>query len=222
METARRLIAASADEGEVRPAEGSPKDRRIAAVAVLIVVPLVALGVYIDLGRPNLADAPLAERTPDASSPDAIRLAVAHIEAQLASHPDDRRGWGLLAPVYMGLGRFDDAVNAFRQLIRLNGESAQGEADLGEALLAAAGGIVTFDARAAIEKALQLQAGLPKARFYLGLAAEQDGDDKKAQAIYRELEPKADGSEAWMVGLKHRLMALGAGRRQASPLNRRR
>jgi cytochrome c-type biogenesis protein CcmH len=111
----------------------------------------------------------------------------------------------------MRLGRFDDAVNAFRQIIRLNGESPQGEADLGEALLAAAGGVVTSDARAAFEKALQLQAGLPKARFYLGLAAEQDGDDKKALAIYRELEPGADDSEAWMVGMKHRLAALGAG-----------
>ena len=221
VETARRLIAASAAEGAVQPARASLKDRRIAAVAVLIVVPLIALGVYIDLGRPNLADAPLAERAPDAASPDAIRLAVAHIEAQLASHPDNARGWGLLASVYMGLGRFDDAVNAFRQVIQLNGESAEGEADLGEALLAAAGGVVTSDARAAFEKALQLQAGLPKARFYLGLAAEQDGDDKKALAIYRELEPKADGSEAWMVGMKHRLAALGGGAPPSFSLNRR-
>jgi cytochrome c-type biogenesis protein CcmH len=213
-ESARRLIAASAAEGEAKPAKGSLKYRRIAAVAILIVVPVVALGVYLELGRPDIADAPLAEHKPDAASPDAVRLAIAHIEAQLASHPDDARGWGVLTQVYMRLGRFDDAVNAFRQLIRLDGESAQGEADLGEALLAAAGGVVTSDARAAFEHALQLQADLPKARFYLGLAAEQDRDDKKALAIYRELEPKADGSEAWMVGLRHRLAALGAG---ASP-----
>ena len=160
---------------------------------------------------------------PDASSPDAIRLAIAHIEAQLASHPDDARGWGVLAPVYMQLGRFDDAVDAFRQLIQLNGESAARRSRPRRS--AARGGWRHCHGRRArrFEHALQLQAGLPKARFYLGLAAEQDGDDKKALAIYRELEPEADGSRS-VDGRPETSprRARRAGRRQTSPLNSRR
>ena len=46
-----------------------------------------------------------------------------------------------MAPVYLRLGRFDDAVNARRKILRVNGETAERQADLGEALVAAANGL---------------------------------------------------------------------------------
>jgi cytochrome c-type biogenesis protein CcmH len=60
----------------------------------------------------------------------------------------------VIAPVYMRLGRFDDAVEARRKAIALNGDSAAREADLGEALAAAANGVVTADAKQAFERAV--------------------------------------------------------------------
>ena len=60
---------------------------------------------------------------------------MAQVEAHLESKPDDGRGWEVVAPVYLRLGRFEDAVKARRNALRLNGASADREADLGEALM---------------------------------------------------------------------------------------
>jgi cytochrome c-type biogenesis protein CcmH len=207
-EAARRLIAASASEAAGAPGGDDLKRRRVAAVLILIAIPLTALGAYGLLGRPDLPDAPLAERKADAASPAALEAAIAKIEAHLAATPDDARGWRLLAPVNMRMGRYDDAANAFRQLLRLEGENGSRRADYGEALVAAAGGVVTSDARAAFDKALTDTPGLPKARFYLALAVEQDGDTKKAIERYQSLLDDSKGDAPWANVAKSRLARL--------------
>ena len=83
------------------------------------------------------------------------------------------------------------------QLLRLKGENGELRADYGEALVAAAGGVVTADARAAFEKALADTPGLPKARFYLALAAEQDGDTEEGdRRVTRRCSPDAERRRA--------------------------
>ncbi len=207
-EAGRRLISASASTSAPPPKENALARRRAASLMILIVVPTIALGLYGYYGSPDIPDAPLAERKLDASSPGALEAAIAKIEAHLATSPDDARGWAVLAPVYMRQGRFDDAVAAFRQLLRLKGESGDLRASYGEALVAAAGGVVTADARSAFDTALADSPGLPMARFYLALAAEQDGDAKGATQTYEALLPEAGGSAPWMIGLRARLAAL--------------
>jgi cytochrome c-type biogenesis protein CcmH len=205
-EAARRLIAASA-----APPVGNGADtgrRRVAAVVILIAIPLVALGVYGKLGRPDEPDAPLSARKAGDSSPEALEAAIAKIEAHLAAEPDDRRGWSVLAPVLMRMGRFDDAVGAYRQLVRLDGRDGEARADYAEALVARADGVVTAEAREAFDRALALTPNLPIARFYLALAAEQDGDAAKAREAYEALLPEAKGRAPWMIGLRARLAAL--------------
>ncbi len=216
-EAARRLIAASAAPPAVLGGAESPTPRRIAAALILIAVPLIALAFYAALGRPDVPDAPLAGRAADVKSAEGLEAAIAHIEAHLAASPDDGRGWAVIAPVYMRLGRFDDAVNAFREALRLKGESAAMRADYGEALVGAAGGVVTADARAAFDKALAEQPGLPAARFYLGLAAEQDGDKPKAIEIYQGLLGAAPAGAPWAPALEARLAALKGGALAPSP-----
>ena len=210
VEAARRLIAASAETADGAVAEASGL-RRWWAIAIVVAAPIVALALYVDLGRPDLPDAPLAQRKVDARGMAGVEAALAHVEKQLAANPDNGAGWSLVAPVYMRLGRFDDAVAAYRQSLRLNGENAAVRADYGEALVGAAGGIVTADARAAFDKALAENPGLPSARFYLGLAAEQDGDLQKAIAIYRALLGDAPPGAPWTPALQARLAALTGG-----------
>ncbi len=210
VEAARRLIAASeaAAEGAVADAPGL---RRGWAIAIVVAAPVVALALYADLGRPDLPDSPLAERKVDTRGMAGVEAALAHVEQQLAANPDNGPAWALVAPVYMRLGRFDDAVEAYKQSLRLNGEDAARRADYGEALVGAAGGIVTADARAAFDKALAQKPGLPSARFYLGLAAEQDGDLQKAISIYRALLGDAPPGAPWTPALQARLTALTGG-----------
>ena len=83
-----------------------------------------------------------------------IESMVAQVEAHLEKNPNDGQGWQVVAPVYMRMGRFNDAVRA-----RANGplprRSAEREADLGEAQAAAANGVVTAEAKATFERALK-------------------------------------------------------------------
>ncbi len=207
-EAGRRLIAASAAAPGRSGAGDAATPRRIGAALIVIVVPLVALALYADLGRPDMPDAPLAGRLADAKSADGVEAAIARLEAHLTASPDDAKGWAVIAPVYMHLGRFDDAVAAFGEILRLEGESATRRAAYGEALVGAAGGIVTADARAAFDKALADEPSLPAARFYLGLAAEQDGDKAKAIAIYQGLLSETPAEAPWAAALAARLAAV--------------
>jgi cytochrome c-type biogenesis protein CcmH len=124
----------------------------------------------------------------------------------------------VLAPVYMRLGRFDDAVGAFKQILRLEGDkNANLWAAYGEAQLAAANGFVGADARESFDRAVKIDPRQPVARFYLALAAEQDGDAAKARAVYEELEPMAKGQAPWMLGLRARLEAMRGGKPSEPP-----
>lgn len=211
-EAARRLLAV-ADAPESPPSSGATLRRRWAAVAAFVIVPAVALAIYARIGQPDLPDAPLAARKADIGGPGGVDAALAKIEAHLMKVPDDRRGWEVLAPVYMRLGRFEDAGGAYRQLIRLGMETPLIHAVYGEALLAMADGVVTADARAEF----QLAPDLPMAKFYLALAAEQDGKTEEAKAAYEALAPQAKGREPWMMGLRARLDALKGGAASTPP-----
>src|SRR5260370_24587371 len=80
----------------------------------------------------------------------------------------------------MRLERNDDASHAISESLRLLGEDATRRAAYGEALVAAAGGVVTDKAREAFDRALPDQPRLPQPRFYLALGAEQDGQTPDA------------------------------------------
>jgi cytochrome c-type biogenesis protein CcmH len=209
-EAARRLIAAS-DAANATPGAGGARSRRRGAVVVIfLVVPAVTLGLYSRFGSPNLPDQPLLARAADFANTGDLGAALAKIEAHLIADPNDGRGFAVVAPVYMRLSRFDEAAKAYETALRLQGEDARMRADYGEALTAAAGGIVTAQARAAFEQALAKQSDLSKARYYIGLAAEQDGDKPKAIALYRKLLDGAPASARWRAIVRERLVALGA------------
>ena len=202
-EAARRLLAAS--DGDRAPAPGGGLwRRRLAAAAAFVVVPAVALVAYGRVGQPDLPDAPLSQRKLDPKAPGVIEAALAKIEAHLMKTPDDRQGWEVVAPIYMHMGRFADAAGAYRERLRLGDDTPAVHADLGEALVAMSDGVVTANARAEFEKAPDL----PKAKFYLALAAEQDGKSEEAKADYKALAPQATGAAPWMLGLREHLAAL--------------
>jgi cytochrome c-type biogenesis protein CcmH len=147
---------------------------RWTAVAAFVVIPLGAICVYLVLGSPDLPGQPLAQRFAAPADANSVAGLIARVETHLERNPDDGRGWDVVAPIYMRLGRFDDAIRAYRSALKLEGETADRQASLGEALAGAAGGVITTDAKGAFERALVLDKSNPRAQFYLGLAAERD------------------------------------------------
>jgi cytochrome c-type biogenesis protein CcmH len=95
------------------------------------------------------------------------------------------------------LGRFADAVVAHKKAIALNGDSPTRESDLGEALVAAANGVVTDEAKLAFQRAAASDPHNVKARYFLGLADEQDGDRNAAAQKWRALLGDAPADAPW-------------------------
>jgi cytochrome c-type biogenesis protein CcmH len=205
VEVSRRLIAA-ADTASAPPGDAAAATRRRRAVALvaLVVLPLGAAGLYLALGSPWLPDQPLAARLADGANQSVDSL-IARVEAHLERNPEDGRGWEVIAPVYLRLGRFDDAIAARRNALRLNGKTAQRESALGEALVFAANGVVTAEAKAAFQRAVALDASDVQARYFLGLAAEQDGNRAQAAAAYRALIEAAPPDAPWIGFMRQAL-----------------
>jgi cytochrome c-type biogenesis protein CcmH len=198
LEVSRRLLAA-ADTPPPSPVatQWSLRRRRAAAVAALVILPFGAPALYVALGSPNIAGEPAFARVDTPQGRESIANLVSQVEAHLARSPNDGAGWEVIAPVYMRLGRFDDAVQARAKALALNGDSATRQADLGEAETAAANGIVTADAKAAFERAMARDPHEPKARYFIGLAAEQDGNTEGAATIWRALLADAPADAQW-------------------------
>ncbi|MDD1526826.1 c-type cytochrome biogenesis protein CcmI [Bradyrhizobium sp. WBOS7] len=210
IEISRRLLAAAASEPAMA-ATSNVTWRRAAAVLALAGLPLVAVGVYMPLGSPKLQDFPLAQRERVPGKAQSLENLVAQVQQHLETNPTDGRGWNVLAPVLQRLGRFDDAVRAYRNSLTYNGESAERRADLGEAIAAAAGGVVTAEAKTEFERAHALDADDPKANYFLGLAAEQDGRKDDAANIWRGLLAKAPADAPWRALVQTSLARVGGG-----------
>jgi cytochrome c-type biogenesis protein CcmH len=216
VEVSRRLLAA-ADRTTQDPTVASVWGRRGVALAALILLPLAAGALYLVLGSPLLPAQPLSARLGAEGNPPIARL-IAQVEAHLERDPKDGRGWEVLAPVYMQLGRYDEAAKAWRNAVTYNGSSVERETNLGQALVAAANGVVTAEAKQAFDRALALDASDPKARYFLGLAAAQDGRQAEAAAIWRALLAAAPPEAAWanfvreaLAQVEHTPMASSAG-----------
>jgi cytochrome c-type biogenesis protein CcmH len=208
VEIGRRLLAAADGERDL-PVRSNLGLRRASAIVALVGLPIAAVTFYLAFGSPRLGDFPLASRTHTADVNQPLDNMVAQVEAHLEKNPADGRGWTVLAPVLARLGRYDDAVRAYRNAITYVGDSAERRSDLGEALAGAAGGVVTAEAKAEFERAVAQSAGEPKANYFLGLAAEQDGRQADAAAIWRGLLAKAPADAPWRPLIEAALARVG-------------
>jgi cytochrome c-type biogenesis protein CcmH len=206
---ARRLLAL--DLAAQAPARAT-RARWAAALVALVAIPAVAFGFYARVGKPALPDQPLAARLrPDpARQTEEPAQAVARIEKHLADHPGDGGAFERLAPLYQRLRRWDDAVRAREEAMRLLGETAPRHQAIGEAMIDAREGAVTLEANEHFERALALNPRLSEARFFIGLGAAQDGDAARARAIWTELAREAPDNSRLQAEIARQLAALDA------------
>lgn len=197
-EIGRRILKLGQRTNERQGGLASPTARMAAMVAVLG-VPVVSWGLYGYLGSPDLPSQPLQARLEADPAKSSIDELVARAEKHLAANPDDGKGWDVLAPVYLRMGRFTDAVGAYHAAIRLEGSTAARESGLGEAMASAADGVISDEAEAAFNRALRLEPDYPKARFYLATAMAQDGKMQEAVAAWREMLVKLPADSPWRV-----------------------
>jgi cytochrome c-type biogenesis protein CcmH len=210
IEVSRRLLAAADTQPPAPPPTQPRWHRRAAAFAALVVLSLLPVGLYVVFGSPNLPGQPAFARVAPSPGQQSAANLIAQAEEKLARNPNDGAGWEVIAPIYMRLGRFDEAVMARRKSLAFNGETAKRDSDLGEALVGAANGVVTGEAKQAFERAVALNPREAEARYFLGLADEQDGNREGAAAKWRAMLEDAPRDAPW-VGFVRQALARVTG-----------
>jgi cytochrome c-type biogenesis protein CcmH len=201
VEVSRRLIAAAetATARSAAPAPGPAGRYRWATLAAAIVLlPVGAGSVYLLLGSPGLVPVSMNAASNEQPLPNGIENTVAEVETYLESNPRNGRGWELLAPVYLRLGRFDDAVRARRNALEIFGPDAARLGDLGEAMVMAANGVVTAEAKGLFERANAADPEDVMAQYYLGLSAKQEGRRDEALKRWTALVSGASAGAEWL------------------------
>ncbi|OBQ60135.1 c-type cytochrome biogenesis protein CcmI [Mesorhizobium erdmanii] len=207
-EIGRRILRLDNADAVGKASTRQVTPRLVATVAVLA-VPLVSWGVYSRIGSPDLPSQPLSQRLAKNPADSSVDELVARAEAHLAANPADGRGWDVLAPVYLRMQRFSDAVAAYRNAIRLDGDSGMRQAGLGEAIAGAAGGIVSADAQDAFEAALRLDPANAKASFYLAMALAQEGRNKEAATAWQAMLGTLPPDSPWRDAVEKALVKSG-------------
>ncbi len=105
---------------------------------------------------------------------------VAGLEKRLQDNPDDFKGWATLGWSYYNLGRYADATQAYAKATKLDPSNAEMWSALGEVQLLSGPGGVTPAAEASFRKALSIDPTDHRARYFLAVKKDQDGDHKGA------------------------------------------
>jgi len=208
-EVARRLIkrASGPAPGDATPPAGADSSDRARKIymAVAALLPVVGIGVYLLTGSPQLPARPYAERQAEDAGQSSVVELIGRVEERLREHPEDGKGWDVIAPIYLRLGRYADAAHAFAEANRLEGETVRRILGFAEATLLAENGIVTEPVRLAARRVLQLEPNRIEVRAWLILGKEQDGDLKGAADDYRALLADAPADAPWRTAVSDRL-----------------
>lgn len=215
IEVQRRLLAADTErQGAVIRKPGTARLHQALAYVVIMAVAGGAGLVYDLLGSPNAPDVPWTPRAAArlGLSPDALeaQIAVANrAEASANDTPKDQARWVALGGLRTGTAQWDKAVAAYQRAISLGPVTEETWTSYGVALVNGGDGSVSADARNAFLKALQMNRSNPQARWYLGVAAADDGKPAEALAIWRDLAQDTPPDAPWASMLQQAMTEIG-------------
>ncbi len=185
--------------------------------AMSIVLPAASLGLYLMFGAPGQPGQPLSDRIAAPVDRSNTSDLVAKVEARLREHPEDGKGWDVIAPVYLAQGKYQDAASAYATALRLLGNSIARLQGFADARIRAGNGIIADDAKAALEAVLALEPKRREPRIWLALAKEQDGNLAGAASDYRALIAEAPAEATWRKAIEDRLAAIEGGPKVQAP-----
>lgn len=196
-EEGRKLISISKSAKPSNPTKNIFNKKLLAAIFAMA-IPTLAAAIYLPVGNPTLSDQALADRLKADPNDQSVDELLARAEAHLAKTPDDARGWSVVAPVYTRLGRYQDAVLAWSNVLRLAPQFPQVRSLLGEAILSTTDGVVNEQAFKLFEDEKKLNPASARARYYIALGLGQSGKNKQSAEAWEELIAGANPQAPWL------------------------
>lgn len=153
----------------LRSNPGQPS--RWPAIAVSVLLPVFAFGLYGVWSNWSWKSSPQVS-----GAAANVPQKVAELEAKLVADPHDTEGWLMLGHSYFELHRYLRSADAYEQAYtQTGGENVDAILGLGEALVFAEDRTITPRAAQLFERAVQLAPHHPKALWYSGLGAYENG-----------------------------------------------
>ena len=232
-EVARRLLEA---DRAVKPQIASPTAGRGLAYALIALAILGAGLLYNRIGAPGYPDLPLSDRlalaeasynarpsqeAAEAMAPPPVAPAdvdptylemMDKLRAAVAARQGDAQGLTLLAANEAALGNFAAARKAQQALVAALGDkaSAPDHAALAEAMILAAGGLITKAAEAELVATLKLDPAHGPARYYSGLLFAQTGRPDRTFALWQPLLDQSAADDPWVAPIRAQLPGVAA------------
>jgi cytochrome c-type biogenesis protein CcmH len=165
---------------------------RLAAPLVGLLVPLLAIALYLQLGQSHLlteeGQAQLVQAQEAAHDMANVDGMVQQLAARLQQDPDNLEGWQMLGRSLLAMQRYPDAARAFAQTIRIGGEQPDLLADYAEALAMASDGQLIGDPLELVDRVLAMQPMHEKGLWLAGIAAFQRNDFAAALDYWGRLD----------------------------------
>lgn len=196
----------------------TPRSARALAIAVVVLLPALALGTYLYL-NPDLSRRLVQAQAEDASVAQRAELAqlVEALTRRIQQKPDDGMAWLLLGRGQLVLGKTEQALTSLREARRLLGDDPRVLTDYAEALAQRDNGLDLSGApQQLLDQALAKAPDYGKALWLGGLAAAGAGNYELAIRRWRHLlQQQPDNSE--MAALIRENIAIAQARLRAAP-----
>lgn len=170
--------------------EASPKNKKLGfwtakrtAVAVGLSLPILAMGIYLQLGTPAAID-PVATAN---NNDHQMQEMIDKLAARLKTNPNDSKGWVMLARSYKAIGRFEDAQQAYVKAGDIANKDPDLLVDRAELTAILAGNQLAGKPEQMIQEALRLNPEHPMGLMLAGMAAYQNADYKTAVTRWEKL-----------------------------------
>lgn len=177
------------------PEPASSAQGRDAVLIVLCLLPLLGIGLYLALGRPDLIDAPPV--VSGKTDPGSLQESVAKLTERLQRNPDDVQGWLLLGRSQQALGEYAEALAAYEKAQALRKDDPDIQALRAGTIARMQDNSLRGRPTELIEGILILHPDHPTALWLAGLAATERGDKQEALKHWRllkaQLPPDGEG-----------------------------
>lgn len=162
--------------------QGRPRGSFVLALGIALVLPVGAGALYLAIGTPQALNG-----VPKAFD---LQQALTDLRAQLKQHPDDVRGWAVLAQATMALKQPEEARDAWDHVLKLAPDTIAAMQGWAEADMAARPDhLLEGRALDLVHRALELHPDSQQALWLIGISQYQHAQYGAAAATWHRLEP---------------------------------
>lgn len=119
-EISRRILEIADTSSKTQKSKNTFTGHKKVVLGMLLLIPILSVSLYLLVGEPNYKGAPEQQvKKEQLTKQETIAALTQKVEAHLKKHPNDVKGWTLLARVYKNMGRLEDEKRARENISRI-------------------------------------------------------------------------------------------------------